>query len=152
VAALEEAAMQASSDAGAAKIAVLYMDLDGFKQVNDSLGHRVGDEFLIEVSKRFRESVRRDDVVARIGGDEFAVLVRRFSAQEELRHIAQRLIGCVVRTDEQMGMGMVRASIGIATYPDLVDDYRRLVAAADAAMYQVKRSGKDGYAFVSRAS
>ncbi|CAH2909132.1 MAG: diguanylate cyclase/phosphodiesterase (GGDEF & EAL domains) with PAS/PAC sensor(s) [uncultured Paraburkholderia sp.] len=151
VAALEEAAMQASSDAGAGKIAVLYMDLDGFKQVNDSLGHRVGDEFLIEVSKRFRESVRRDDVVARIGDDEFAVLVRQFSAQEELRHIAQRLIGCVVRTDEQMGMSMVRASIGIASYPDPVDDYRRLVAAADAAMYEVKRSGKDD-AFVSRAS
>ncbi|ALE56828.1 diguanylate cyclase (GGDEF)-like protein [Paraburkholderia sp. GV068] len=150
VAALEQAATQVSTGARLRKIAVLYMDLDGFKKVNDSLGHRVGDEFLIEVSKRFRESVRKDDVVARIGGDEFAVLVREFSEQDELRHIAQRLIGCVVRTDEQMGMGMVRASIGIASYPDLVDDYRRLVVAADEAMYQVKRSGKDGYAFASR--
>ncbi|MBW0446358.1 GGDEF domain-containing protein [bacterium M00.F.Ca.ET.228.01.1.1] len=152
VAELQEAAMQASADASARKMAVLYVDLDGFKQVNDSLGHRVGDEFLIEVSKRFRESVRKDDLVARIGGDEFAVLVRQFSAQDELRHIAQRLIGCVAHTDKQMGMGMVRASIGIASYPDLVDDYRRLVAAADEAMYEVKRGGKDGYAFASRAA
>ncbi|WP_027798548.1 GGDEF domain-containing protein [Paraburkholderia dilworthii] len=150
-AALEEAATQTPVEVHSHKIAVLYVDLDGFKQVNDSLGHRVGDEFLIAVSRGFRESVRRGDVVARIGGDEFAVLVREFAAQDELRQIAQRLIACVVRTDEQMGMGMVRASIGIASYPDLVDDYCRLVAAADEAMYQVKRSGKDGYAFASRA-
>ncbi|CAB3694837.1 GGDEF domain-containing protein [Paraburkholderia rhynchosiae] len=149
-AALEDAATQARIYATPVKMAVLYMDLDGFKQVNDSLGHRVGDEFLIAVSQRFRQSVRRHDIVARIGGDEFAVLVREFSADEELGEIAQRLIACVVRTDEQMGMGMVRASIGIASYPDLVDDYRRLVAAADEAMYQVKRRGKNGYAFASR--
>jgi diguanylate cyclase (GGDEF)-like protein len=133
-------------------MAVLYVDLDGFKKVNDSRGHRVGDEFLVAVSRRFRESVRKEDVVARIGGDEFAVLVQEFAEQEELRQIAQRLIACVARTDEQMGMGMVRASIGIASYPDLVDDYCRLVAAADEAMYRVKRSGKDGFAFASRAA
>ena len=150
-AALEEAAAHTPVAVHSHKIAVLYVDLDGFKQVNDSLGHRVGDEFLIAVSRRFRESVRRGDVVARIGGDEFAVLVREFATQDELRHIAQRLIACVVRTDEEMRMDMVRASIGIASYPDLVDDYCRLVAAADEAMYQVKRSGKDGYAFASRA-
>jgi diguanylate cyclase (GGDEF)-like protein len=149
-AALDEATMQARTNAASPSIAVLYMDLDGFKQVNDLLGHRVGDDFLIAVSQRFRQSVRRHDIVARIGGDEFAVLVREFSAREELGEIAQRLIECVVRTDEQMGMSMVRASIGIASYPDLVDDHRRLVAAADEAMYQVKRSGKNGYAFAAR--
>ncbi|WP_082904886.1 GGDEF domain-containing protein [Paraburkholderia ginsengiterrae] len=147
---LEEvgAQMQASSSPG--KMAVLYVDLDGFKQVNDSLGHRVGDEFLIAVSRRFRDSVRKVDVVARIGGDEFAVLIREFSTDMELAVIARRLIACVVETDRQMGIGLVRASVGIASFPDLVDDYQRLVAAADEAMYRVKRGGKNGYAFVAR--
>ena len=151
LAALEEAATLAAADATVHRIAVLYIDLDGFKQVNDSLGHRAGDEFLIAASTRFRASVRKTDLVARIGGDEFAVLVRAFSTDAQLAEIAERLIACVVRTDEQMGIGLVRASIGIASFPDPVDDYRRLVAAADDAMYQVKRSGKNGYAFAAPA-
>lgn len=151
-AALEEAATKPPALMEPYKIAVLYVDLDGFKQVNDSLGHRVGDEFLIAVSKRFRESVRKVDVVARIGGDEFAVLVREFSTNAELGEIARRLIACVVQTDKEIGIGLVRASIGIASFPDPVDDYRRLVAAADKAMYQVKRSGKNSYAFADQAS
>ncbi len=154
---LEEAAKKSSAIASSAtaaphKIAVLYIDLDGFKQVNDSLGHRVGDEFLIAVSKRFRVSVRKVDLVARIGGDEFAVLVREFSTNAELGEIARRLIACVVQTDKEIGNGLVRASIGIASFPDPVDDYHRLVAAADEAMYRVKRSGKNSYAFVDEVS
>jgi diguanylate cyclase (GGDEF)-like protein len=150
-AALEEAATPSPGRTAIHKLAVLYIDLDGFKHVNDSRGHRAGDEFLISLSARFRESVRKADVVARIGGDEFAVLIHAFSTEEELAEIARRLIACVVHTDEQMGIGHVRASIGIASFPDLVDDYRRLVAAADDAMYHVKRSGKNGYAFVTPA-
>jgi diguanylate cyclase (GGDEF)-like protein len=132
------------------KFAVLYIDLDRFKQVNDSLGHRIGDEFLIAVSRRFRQSVRLVDVVARIGGDEFVVLVRGFATDAELEALAQRLIACVTQTDEQMGIGFVRASIGIASFPDPVQDYRRLVAVADETMYRVKRNGKNGYAFAER--
>jgi len=134
------------------KIAVLYVDLDGFKQVNDSLGHDVGDEFLIAVSRRFRQTVRLVDVVARFGGDEFVVLVREFSTNAELEAIAQRLIDCVLQTDEHMGVGFVSASIGIASFPDPVGDYHRLVAVADETMYQVKRNGKNGYAFATRAN
>lgn len=108
LAALEDAAslpaIGVAKSRASHRIAVLYIDLDGFKHVNDSLGHRAGDEFLIAVSTRFRESVRKADVVARIGGDEFAVLIRRFSTQEELAEIARRLIACVVHTDEQMGI------------------------------------------------
>jgi diguanylate cyclase (GGDEF)-like protein len=152
LASLEEAAAHAGAASTAHRIAVLYIDLDGFKQVNDSLGHRAGDEFLVAVSTRFRESVRKTDLVARIGGDEFAVLVRAFASDDELAEIARRLIACVVHTDEQSGIGVVRASIGIASFPEPVDDYRRLVAAADDAMYQVKRSGKNGYAFVAPAA
>ena len=135
------------SDPLAHTLAVLYIDLDGFKQVNDSRGHRTGDEFLIAVARRFRKSVRPVDVVARIGGDEFAVLVRGFSLDAELGSIAERLIACVADTGEQMRLGFVSASIGIASFPQPVEDYRHLLAAADETMYQVKRNGKNGYAF-----
>ncbi|SAK76777.1 diguanylate cyclase [Caballeronia arationis] len=145
------AALEATAKS-AGRIAVLYIDLDGFKRVNDTQGHRIGDEFLIAVSRRFRQSVRTGDVVARIGGDEFAVLVSRFESDSELAAIAQRLIACVAQTDQQMALGLVRASIGIATFPDRVDDYWRLVAAADETMYEVKRNGKDGFAFASASS
>ncbi|MEX3899637.1 GGDEF domain-containing protein [Paraburkholderia sp. JPY432] len=148
--ALDAAARNARTAAVEPRLAVLYIDLDGFKQVNDSFGHRTGDEFLAAVSERFRASVRKGDLVARIGGDEFAVLVRTFAGDDELAEIARRLMACVVETDEQMGIGRVRASVGIASYPDDVDDHRRLIAAADAAMYQVKRDGKNGFAFAAQ--
>jgi len=149
---LAETAARSSGNPTPQKIAVIYIDLDGFKQVNDSLGHRIGDEFLVAVSKRFRKTVRLVDVVARFGGDEFVVLVREFSTNAELEAIAQRLIDCVLQTDEQMGIGFVRASIGIACFPNPVRDYHQLVAAADETMYQVKRNGKNGYAFATRVS
>jgi diguanylate cyclase (GGDEF)-like protein len=147
-AALEEAANALASGArGSTRIAVLYIDLDGFKRVNDTHGHRIGDEFLIAVSRRFRHAVRGGDLVARIGGDEFALLVSEFSSDGELAVIAQRIIAWVGETDAQMGLSLVRASIGIASFPDRVNDYWRLVAAADDTMYTVKRNGKNGYAF-----
>ncbi|MBN3851072.1 GGDEF domain-containing protein [Paraburkholderia sp. Ac-20342] len=147
--ALDDAADGARTAIAERRVALLYIDLDGFKQVNDSFGHRTGDAFLVDVSARFRASVRKSDLVARIGGDEFAVLVREFVNETQLVEIARRLIACVVRADEEMGVGPVRASIGIASFPDDVDDPRHLVAAADAAMYRVKRDGKDGYAFAA---
>nr|WP_144063333.1 GGDEF domain-containing protein [Caballeronia insecticola] len=152
-AALEGAANAlASGMRGSARIAVLYIDLDGFKRVNDTHGHRIGDEFLIAVSRRFRQTVRGGDMVARIGGDEFALLVRDYSSDGELAAIAQRIIACVGETDAQMGLSIVRASIGIASFPDRVNDYWRLVAAADETMYTVKRNGKNGYAFASASA
>jgi len=151
LAALDDAAASARAGLAPHRIAVLYVDLDRFKQVNDQFGHPTGDAFLARVATCFRASVRKTDLVARIGGDEFAVLVRAFSNEMELADMARRLIGCVVFIDEQMEIGLVRASIGIASFPDGVSDHRRLVAAADDAMYQVKRDGKNGYAFAARA-
>jgi diguanylate cyclase (GGDEF)-like protein len=150
IAALDAAARTARTAVHEQRLAVLYIDLDGFKQVNDTFGHRTGDEFLAEVSARFRASVRKGDLVARLGGDEFAVLVRTFSGDDELAEIARRLMACVVEVDEKLGTGLVRSSVGIASYPDDVDDHRRLIAAADAAMYQVKRDGKNGFAFAAQ--
>ena len=149
---LAETAARSTGNPTPQKIAVIYIDLDGFKQVNDSLGHRIGDEFLIAVSKRFRKTVRLADVVARFGGDEFVVLVREFSTNAELESMAQRLIDCVLQTDEQMGIGFVSASIGIASFPNPVRDFHQLITAADETMYQVKRNGKNGYAFATQAS
>jgi diguanylate cyclase (GGDEF)-like protein len=150
LAALSDIAEGTADNPAPQKIAVLYIDLDGFKQVNDAFGHRVGDEFLIAVAARFRRSVRASDLVARIGGDEFAVLVHAYATDDDLDAVARRLIACVCETDKQMETGFVRASIGIASFPDRVDDPDRLVAVADETMYQVKRNGKDGYAFAAR--
>jgi diguanylate cyclase len=146
-AALESAAAELAQGETDRRIAVLYIDLDGFKRVNDTHGHRIGDEFLIAVSRRFRQTVRNRDVVARIGGDEFAVLIREFASDTELAAIAQRIIAGVAETDATMNLSTVRASIGIASYPDRVTDYWRLVAAADDTMYTVKRNGKNNFAF-----
>ncbi|PPK43301.1 diguanylate cyclase (GGDEF)-like protein [Trinickia symbiotica] len=148
---IEEAAAATSTDPPG-KIAILYIDLDGFKAINDSRGHRAGDEFLIGTSRRFRRAVRVGDVVARIGGDEFAVLIREYSSDAQLASIARRLSACVEQTAEEMGLRGVSASIGIACWPDSVKDLYRLVAAADETMYQVKRTRKSGYAFAAPAN
>lgn len=122
-------------------LCLLMMDLDRFKEINDTLGHHVGDEVLREVSQRLQELLRRSDTVARLGGDEFAVLLPETSSLEA-QSIAQKIAGAFEQSipinDQQL---LVGTSIGIAVYPDHGDDVETLVKRADVAMYVAKHSG-----------
>ena len=131
-------------DAG--EVAVLYLDLDRFKPVNDRLGHAAGDQVLTEVARRLSATVRRDDLVARLGGDEFAVLCRGVGCIDELEQLAERLLVALSQPYEIDGVAVVvGASVGIGVGTAATADGDALVEAADAALYQVKASGKGGW-------
>ena len=137
------------------RLAVLFLDLDRFKLVNDSLGHAAGDELLAAVADRLRKAVRRGDLVARFGGDEFVVLCENVAGHAEAAVIAQRVIDCLIRPFDCAGKPMhVRTSIGIALAhgPDTTVD--ELLRDADAAMYQAKADGAvaGGYRFFEPAT
>jgi diguanylate cyclase (GGDEF)-like protein len=123
------------------KVALFYLDVDGFKGVNDALGHGAGDVFLRRLAKWLSAVVRREDLLARVGGDEFVVLLSDYGDDEQLRTLARRLIEQVhaVAQAEFGGRFQIGLSIGIATYPDRVKNVRQLVDVADAAMYVAKR-------------
>ncbi|MBI5331495.1 MAG: diguanylate cyclase [Betaproteobacteria bacterium] len=127
------------------RLAVMLMDLDRFKHVNDTLGHHIGDQLLQEVARRMLAQLRATDTVARMGGDEFVILLEQQNEPEHCAVVAQALIDAV---SEEMEIGghriQVGASIGITFYPDDGDDPLR---CADAAMYAAKRSGRGAYCF-----
>jgi diguanylate cyclase (GGDEF)-like protein len=131
-------------------VAVLFIDLDNFKQVNDNLGHDVGDGLLKVIASRLRSCVRGDDFIARIGGDEFCVLLQEIAEPREAAAVAQKLIhelGKGYRVGEhELGCG---ASIGIACVPQDGQDVATLLRLADAAMYRAKEAGRNGYQFFS---
>ncbi|HEX2334443.1 MAG TPA: EAL domain-containing protein [Burkholderiales bacterium] len=130
--------------------AFLFLDMDNFKQVNDRLGHAVGDELLKIMASRLRASVRGDDFVARIGGDEFCVLLQDIAEPREAAAVAQKLtheLGKPYRVgSHELSSG---ASIGIACVPQDGDDVNRLLRLADHAMYRAKELGRNGYQFFS---
>ncbi|NUR57838.1 MAG: EAL domain-containing protein [Catenulispora sp.] len=137
------------------RLAVLFLDLDRFKLVNDSLGHAAGDELLVAVADRLRLAVRRGDLVARFGGDEFVVLCEAVAGYAEAASIAERIIECLVRPFHCAGQPMhVRASIGIALAEGPATTVDALLRDADAAMYQAKASGAvaGGYRFFEPAT
>ncbi len=127
---------------------LLYLDLDGFKEVNDSLGHDVGDEVLRRVAERLRSAVRSSDAVARLGGDEFTVIIGDLDDASEAGHVAGKLLEAVDEPFE-VGPAVVRltTSIGIALYPSDAAEASELLRHADAAMYRAKVGGRDAYRY-----
>jgi diguanylate cyclase (GGDEF)-like protein/PAS domain S-box-containing protein len=135
------------------QLAVCYLDLDGFKIINDTMGHEAGDRVLIEVTKRIKATIRGDDTVARLGGDEFAVLLQGLRATEECSTSLSRLLEAISHPIEIKGkLFEVSASIGVALYPGDDQDADTLLRHADQAMYSAKQAGKNRYHFYDAAS
>ena len=135
------------------KLAVLYLDLDGFKAVNDTLGHKAGDTLLAETAKRLRESVREVDTVARMGGDEFTIILTDIVSLDNIRFVADKIIDAVGAPYACVGEKQsVTASIGVVVYPDDSKHRDSLMTAADNAMYVAKNSGKNRCCFHQSAT
>jgi diguanylate cyclase (GGDEF)-like protein/PAS domain S-box-containing protein len=131
-------------------LALLYMDLDNFKHINDTFGHEVGDLVLIEVSKRMTSCTRSSDTVARMGGDEFIGICARIAAPGDAAVVASKVIAVLARPFRIKGLELAMGvSIGSSIYPLDGDDAETLVNKADAAMYKIKQSGKGGFRFFS---
>jgi len=130
------------------QLAVLYMDLDRFKDVNDSLGHDTGDKLLQSVAQRLKACVRGSDSISRKGGDEFVVLLSEITHAEHAALAADKIIAAVATAHQIAGRELwLTASIGIGIYPVDGADANTLLKAADAAMYQAKQRGRNQYSF-----
>lgn len=129
------------------RLAIFYIDLDGFKDVNDSMGHEAGDYLLQQVARRLRSQLRGSDFAARLGGDEFCILIKELSGDYSAPATAQRILQ-EISDPVDLGARTVtpRASIGIAYYPDDGENSNSLLKAADSAMYSAKFAGKHRYA------
>ncbi len=133
-----------------ARLAVLFIDLDHFKVVNDTLGHPAGDLLLREVAGRLKENLRASDTVARLGGDEFVVLVEDVSDPMYIGSLANKLIGALGASYVISGHEChITASIGSSTYPDDCEDAQSLLKNADTAMYRAKEQGRNGFQYYS---
>ena len=130
------------------RVGVLFIDLDRFKNVNDTLGHRIGDELLKRVTASLSEALRETDLLARLGGDEFMVIVEDFEDAGVLNRVAQKLQEAIAQPFEIEEHDIyVTSSIGIAVYPDDSDDPEGLLKHADVAMYRSKELGRNTYQF-----
>jgi len=128
------------------KTAVLFLDLDGFKQINNTLGHEAGDQLLKEVAARLKTVIRESDVAARMGGDEFTFVLNDIGTHENAAAVAQKIIDTLSEKFNLKGHeSQVGGSIGVALYPDDAADHEALLRKADEAMYVAKKSGKNTY-------
>jgi diguanylate cyclase (GGDEF)-like protein/PAS domain S-box-containing protein len=132
--------------------AVLFIDLDRFKLINDSLGHEAGDMLLKVVAKRLQQCVRASDVIARMGGDEFVVMAQEITDIKQIEAVARKILATlfkpVVLLDQEC---RISGSVGICMYPEHAQDEESLVKNADSAMYQAKEAGKNQFAFYSES-
>lgn len=132
------------------KLAILFFDLDGFKDVNDSLGHAAGDRLLCTVAERIEGEVREADLVSRLGGDEFCVLLADIEHSHAASIVAEKCLLAISENCTISGRELQpRASVGITLYPDDGETYDTLLQSADSAMYAAKQAGKNRYAFYS---
>jgi diguanylate cyclase (GGDEF)-like protein/PAS domain S-box-containing protein len=138
----------ARSDRSQRQLTVFFIDLDGFKEVNDTLGHHAGDQLLQMVAIRLEQCVRAGDLVSRIGGDEFTIIVED-SQINQLEILAQKLLDSVEQRYTLLDAHdiTISASIGIASYPQVASDWESLIHKADKAMYEIKKRGKRGFGF-----
>ena len=128
------------------KVAILFLDLDRFKVVNDTLGHDVGDALLIEVAGRLQSQCRQSDTVARIGGDEFVFILDDIRERSSVEMVAGKIMNAMVQPMRVNGHDLqISASIGIALYPDDSDDIEGVIKCADTALYKAKSEGRCGY-------
>jgi diguanylate cyclase (GGDEF)-like protein len=141
----------ASASVSGEKLAVLFIDLDRFKLINDTLGHHIGDGLLRIVARRLLQCVRADDTVCRLGGDEFVIILRHVTGREDLAlTVNQRLIPSLRQTTVVDGNSLnVSCSVGVAMYPDDATELNELMRLADAAMYEAKAAGRDTSRFFS---
>ena len=127
-------------------MAVVYLDLDGFKQINDTLGHGVGDALLKMVAERLLATVREEDTVARVGGDEFIIALWHVSGIDYAVAAASRAIEAVSQPYDIEGTTVsITTSAGVSIYPDHGEDADMLMKSADTALYEAKRAGKNAY-------
>ncbi len=143
------AALEHARRASGCHVALMFIDLDHFKRINDNLGHEIGDLLLKAVAHRLREQVRAYDVVSRLGGDEFTIVLGDLEFPEDAATVARKILNAL-RQPFALGEDLdvaVGASIGIATYPECGEDIESLMRTADVAMYQAKRDGRNLYAF-----
>ena len=132
-------------------LAVLFLDLDRFKEINDSLGHEAGDQLLREVAERLESTLRESDTVARMGGDEFVVVLPELDAAEEAATVARKILRAMREPVDLLGQQFrVTASIGVSVYPRDGDDVETLMKHADIAMYEAKEDGRNAFRFFSK--
>jgi diguanylate cyclase (GGDEF)-like protein len=138
------------SDHNHRSVAILFIDLDNFKNINDSFGHDIGDKVIDIAAERIQGCIRKDDFLARFGGDEFVVLIDYFDDKDDLESIASHIISCISDPIEIERRSMfVSCSIGISLYPDDTVSFQDFIKYADTAMYKAKERGRDNYQFYS---
>jgi diguanylate cyclase (GGDEF)-like protein len=131
-------------------VAVMFIDLDRFKNINDTLGHNIGDQLLIQLTQRLDKTIRAGDTIARFGGDEFAVLLDDIASEKDVSHLAKKLLDTLAPVFHiEQHEFFITASIGVSIFPNDGDDSDTLLRNADVAMYRAKDMGRNNYQFYS---